>query len=175
MSKKSYVFVAVALGFSVCATMPLLAQRGRTAPTDLPDGACKQTVQTVCASCHTLDYITRGWGYDKKGWDELIATMIALPPDTENNLNMPRLGLPINANDLLAKTDKFLVGVSLPDCAAPCTFGAERCRSARGEPTVISNRGRGGRCPGYPSEGRRDPSDRWFRRRTGKRSSAAWP
>ena len=81
----------------------------------------------------------------------------------------------IACSNASAKTDKFLVGVSLPDCAAPCAFGAERCRSARGEPAVISGRGRGGRCPGYPSEGRRDPSDRWFRRRTGKRSSAAWP
>ena len=85
LTKFSNLF-AMMLGLAVCVTVPLLAQR-RGAEPSLPDGNGKQIVQTVCAGCHTLDYITRGWGYDKKGWDELIATMIALPPDTENQIS----------------------------------------------------------------------------------------
>src|SRR4051794_31929441 len=78
--------VATAFFLCTCTAMPVLAQRGNAVPS-LPDGDGKQVVQTVCASCHTLDYITRGWGYDKKGWDELIATMLTLPPDTENQIS----------------------------------------------------------------------------------------
>jgi len=78
--------VATAFFLCTCTAMPVLAQRGNAVPS-LPDGDGKQVVQTVCAGCHTLDYITRGWGYDKKGWDELIATMLTLPPDTENQIS----------------------------------------------------------------------------------------
>ena len=86
MPKKVYKLFAMTAGLSACAAVSTPAQRG-AAPTNLPDGDGKQVVQAVCASCHTLDYITRGWGYDKKGWDELIATMISLPPDTENQVS----------------------------------------------------------------------------------------
>ena len=86
MSKRFYKFLAITIGLSACAAVPALAQRGGPPPS-LADGDGKPVVQAVCASCHTIDYITRGWGYDKKGWDELIATMIALPPDTENQVS----------------------------------------------------------------------------------------
>ena len=44
-------------------------------------------VQTLCVGCHSLNNITQGWGYDKQGWDELIASMVALPPDTRNQVS----------------------------------------------------------------------------------------
>jgi virginiamycin B lyase len=58
-----------------------LAQGGRGAPPELPDGEGKQLVQALCVSCHTLNNITQGWGYDQKGWEELISSMINLPPE----------------------------------------------------------------------------------------------
>ena len=90
MAKKFYGFLAVALGLSVCAAAPMLAQRGGGrggAQTNLPDGEGKQMVQTLCGGCHSLNNITQGWGYDKQGWDELIASMVALPPDTRNQIS----------------------------------------------------------------------------------------
>jgi virginiamycin B lyase len=63
-----------------------MAQRGRgrgPAPT-LPDGEGKEMVQTLCVGCHSLNNITQGWGYDKQDWDQLISSMVKLPPDTQN-------------------------------------------------------------------------------------------
>jgi virginiamycin B lyase len=77
---------AVLVLAGVCVVPPVLAQRGRGAQIDLPDGDGKQMVQTLCVGCHSLSNITQGWGYDKKGWDELIASMVSLPPDTRNTV-----------------------------------------------------------------------------------------
>src|SRR3989304_2163604 len=51
-------------------------------------GGCggKQMVQTLCAGCHNLNMITTGWGYDKKGWEEVIASMVTLPPETRETV-----------------------------------------------------------------------------------------
>ena len=65
-------------------TLPLLAQgRGGRGgpPVNLPDGAAKDTVQTMCANCHSLNMIVNSGGYTKEGWRTLISTMIALPPE----------------------------------------------------------------------------------------------
>jgi virginiamycin B lyase len=88
MPNKSHAFLAVALGFLVCAPAPLLAQRGGRGggQPDLPDGPGKQIVQTLCVGCHSLSNITEGWGYDKKGWDELIASMVSLPTDSRDQI-----------------------------------------------------------------------------------------
>jgi virginiamycin B lyase len=86
MSKRFYGLLAVAIGLSVCATVPMLAQRGGGAQPALPDGEGKQMVQTLCVGCHSLNNITQGWGYDKAGWDQLISSMVKLPPDTQNQV-----------------------------------------------------------------------------------------
>jgi hypothetical protein len=80
------IFCTLALILSIGATTALLAQRGGRGgePVDLPDGEGKQMVETVCSNCHMLSRITQGWGYDKQGWGELIASMVTLPPDTRN-------------------------------------------------------------------------------------------
>lgn len=88
MSKRFYGFLAVALVLSIGATVPMLAQRGgRGAQPDFPDGEGKQMVQTLCVGCHSLNNITQGWGYDKEGWSELIASMVALPPATRDQVS----------------------------------------------------------------------------------------
>jgi virginiamycin B lyase len=57
------------------------AGRGRgPAAVDLPDGAAKATVQSVCAACHGLNLITGSAGFDRDGWRNLVATMVAFPP-----------------------------------------------------------------------------------------------
>jgi virginiamycin B lyase len=86
MSAKFYRLFAVALVLSACASLPLLAQRGGGAQPNLPDGDGKQMVQTLCVGCHSLNNITQGWGYDKKGWEDLIASMVALPPATRDQV-----------------------------------------------------------------------------------------
>ena len=78
MSKRLLGMGTVALILSACAIAPLTAQRGGAAQPNLPDGEGKQMVQTLCAGCHSLNNITQGWGYDKQGWDEVIASMVAL-------------------------------------------------------------------------------------------------
>src|SRR5947209_6251121 len=71
------------LGFALSAP----AQRGGRGPqVDLPEGQGKQMVQTLCVGCHGLSNITQGWGYDKKGWDDLIQSMVKLPDDTRNTV-----------------------------------------------------------------------------------------
>jgi virginiamycin B lyase len=40
--------------------------------------SAKETVQSVCTTCHKLRNISRSSGYSEEGWKELIATMIDL-------------------------------------------------------------------------------------------------
>jgi hypothetical protein len=51
----------------------------------LPDGDGKQVVQTVCAGATRLITPEAGDTIRRVGW--LIATMIALPPETENQIS----------------------------------------------------------------------------------------
>jgi len=74
------------------ATVPILAgvdaraEGGRGAQVDLPDGEGKQLVQALCVTCHTLSNITQGWGYDKPGWEQLLASMVNLTPDARSQI-----------------------------------------------------------------------------------------
>lgn len=86
MPNKVLQFAVVVLGLSVCAAAPLRAQRGGRGQVDLPDGDGKQMVQTLCVGCHGLNNITQGWGYDKMGWDQLISSMVKLPPATQTQV-----------------------------------------------------------------------------------------
>ena len=86
MPNKLVQFAVVVLGLSICAAAPLRAQRGGRGQVDLPDGDGKQMVQTLCVGCHGLNNITQGWGYDKMGWDQLISSMVKLPPATQNQV-----------------------------------------------------------------------------------------
>jgi virginiamycin B lyase len=56
---------------------------GGRPPVTLPDGPGKEAVSTTCAACHGLGMITGSTGYTQAAWRDLIATMIALPPDRE--------------------------------------------------------------------------------------------
>ena len=87
MSKRISWSLLVAVFFLAGATIPANAQRGGGPAVNLPDGQGKQMVQTVCSGCHSLTNITQGWGYDKKGWDDLIQSMVKLPDDTRNTVS----------------------------------------------------------------------------------------
>jgi virginiamycin B lyase len=47
---------------------------------DLPEGEGKALVETHCASCHTLDAITRA-GNTRDGWTSLFTSMVELPTE----------------------------------------------------------------------------------------------
>ncbi len=48
--------------------------------TDLPDDQGKSLVQTVCTSCHGVNYITRSAGYASAAeWHRVFSTMVDLP------------------------------------------------------------------------------------------------
>lgn len=49
-------------------------------PVNLPDGAGKEIVQTLCASCHSLSNITNN-GYTRDEWKYLVSTMVDLPQE----------------------------------------------------------------------------------------------
>ena len=56
------------------------AQGQRPAAPELPDGAAKELVETLCTSCHRASTITRTAGYDSpERWREVMASMIELP------------------------------------------------------------------------------------------------
>jgi virginiamycin B lyase len=71
------------LGFGAMAAAPAAAQFGPPPP--LADGAGKETVETLCASCHPTGNINGSSGYTREQWDALTATMIDLKaiPETQ--------------------------------------------------------------------------------------------
>ncbi len=69
--------IASLVSASFCMLVLLLAPtQGLTA--GLPEGAGKPLVEGVCKGCHKINKITRSSGYTRKGWKELIGTMIDL-------------------------------------------------------------------------------------------------
>jgi virginiamycin B lyase len=71
------LFIAAAAGALSCALVPGVAQ-AQSQPPELPDGAGKEVVESVCTACHQTDQIARSSGYDHAGWQELFGTMIDL-------------------------------------------------------------------------------------------------
>jgi virginiamycin B lyase len=57
------------------------ARQGGPPPVQLPDGPGREQVQGACARCHGLNLIANSAGYTKAGWEDRIATMVALPPN----------------------------------------------------------------------------------------------
>ena len=60
--------------------------RGRGAALTLPDGAGKDAVQTQCTKCHALGLIANSGGFTKQDWDQLIGTMVSLPPAQKSEI-----------------------------------------------------------------------------------------
>ena len=58
---------------------PHVSGQGRGAA-QLPDGPGREQVQATCSKCHGVNLIAGSWGYSKEGWQDRIATMVALPP-----------------------------------------------------------------------------------------------
>jgi virginiamycin B lyase len=61
--------------------------RGGPPPVQLAEGPGREAVQTTCTRCHGANLITNSWGYTKEGWEDRIATMVALPPDQLNTIS----------------------------------------------------------------------------------------
>ncbi len=55
--------------------------RGGRGNVALPDGTGKAQVEAYCSTCHQLGNIVNSGGYTREGWQQLIATMIALPKE----------------------------------------------------------------------------------------------
>ena len=55
--------------------------RGGRGNVALPDGTGKAQVEGYCSTCHQLGNIVNSGGYTREGWQQLIATMIALPKE----------------------------------------------------------------------------------------------
>jgi virginiamycin B lyase len=45
----------------------------------LADGPGREKVQATCTRCHGLNLVAGSWGYTREGWQDRIATMVALP------------------------------------------------------------------------------------------------
>src|SRR4030095_4371167 len=59
--------------------------RGGRGNVELPDGPGKESVQAYCTRCHQLGAIVNSGGYTYDGWQQLISTMVALPPEPTNS------------------------------------------------------------------------------------------
>ncbi|MGH6903273.1 MAG: virginiamycin B lyase family protein, partial [Geminicoccaceae bacterium] len=79
MLRSSIVSLAGALA---CGLVPVAATAQSQAP-ELPDGAGKELVASVCTACHQTNQITRSSGYTADGWQELIGTMVDLSGNAE--------------------------------------------------------------------------------------------
>lgn len=66
---------------------------------NLPAGDGKLLVQSYCVSCHQLNRISYSSGYDNKGWQALIATMVDIPNDTQKRVIADYLAQHFPAND----------------------------------------------------------------------------
>jgi virginiamycin B lyase len=77
-------YAAVLVGtISVRAASPAPQGRGggRGAAVTLPDGPGKASVEAYCSRCHSLGLIANSGGYTRDGWQQLLSTMIAAPPE----------------------------------------------------------------------------------------------
>ncbi len=69
----------------VAALSPATSGQGR-GNVQLPDGPGRDQVQAACSQCHGVNLIAGSWGYSKEGWQDRIATMVALPPAELNTI-----------------------------------------------------------------------------------------
>ena len=75
--------LVVALAFTSTSQGQEPRPAGGRAPVALPDGPGKEEVSGACAACHGLNMISGAAGYSQRGWRDLVATMVKLPPDRE--------------------------------------------------------------------------------------------
>jgi hypothetical protein len=80
--------IAAAAGALSCALIPGLARAQSDAP-ELPDGAGKEVVETVCTTCHQTNQITRSSGYTRAGWQERSAPCSTCPAAPRNGTGSP--------------------------------------------------------------------------------------
>ncbi|MDJ0981967.1 MAG: hypothetical protein QNI94_10100 [Kiloniellales bacterium] len=70
--RASRALAAAVLAAAMVAAAPAWGQSA------LPEGPGKELVDAACTGCHPVNRILRSSGYDRAGWEELIATMIDL-------------------------------------------------------------------------------------------------
>ena len=77
---KRFFFAFVALWvvvFGVAGQQQPAAQGRGNTPVTLPDGPGNDVLQATCSKCHSLGFITNGFGYTRADWDKAIGTMVA--------------------------------------------------------------------------------------------------
>jgi virginiamycin B lyase len=77
----SAVLLALTLSATIQGQAPPPQGRGGRGNVDLPEGPGKAPVQAYCTRCHQLGNIVMSGGYSREGWQQLIGTMVALPPE----------------------------------------------------------------------------------------------
>jgi virginiamycin B lyase len=80
MARTSFLSLMIALIASLALSIRPVQAQGRGQAASMPDGAGKDVVQTQCTKCHALGLIGNSGGYTRQGWEELIGTMVAMPP-----------------------------------------------------------------------------------------------
>ena len=73
---------SVSVATFLCLLLPAPAQGqrgGRGQAIELPEGPGQEIVQGSCTECHGLRQIVNSTGYTQGGWQELTASMVALP------------------------------------------------------------------------------------------------
>jgi virginiamycin B lyase len=76
---RTKAFGLMAASLFLISTLSMFGQGRGGANVQLPEGNGRDLVTKTCSTCHGLDMITQGWGYDTKGWSDLIASMVKLP------------------------------------------------------------------------------------------------
>src|SRR4026209_1199468 len=96
MRANSFVLLGVTTFF--IGSLLMFGQGRGGAAVQLPEDNGKDLVTKTCSTCHALNMITHGWGYDTKGWNELIASMVKLP-DADRSTIATYLGMHFGAKN----------------------------------------------------------------------------
>jgi virginiamycin B lyase len=87
---------------------------------DLPDGTGKHLVESLCTACHRVRNIQRSSGYTKKGWSELIATMVDVGDAKDHDILTTYLATNFPVNDRrMARPVKGSASVTFREWVVP--------------------------------------------------------
>ncbi len=83
-SHQALIAAAACFGALAVSALLITPAPAQTSGAALAEGAGREVVQAQCSSCHNMNQITRSSGYSRAHWDELIATMVDLPPEQKD-------------------------------------------------------------------------------------------
>src|SRR5437867_4921495 len=85
--RKAMLLAPTSVAFLWLALTGGARAQGRGQAVQLPDGNGKEIVEKTCSSCHGLNLITGSWGNTQAGWQELFASMVALPKEQADTVS----------------------------------------------------------------------------------------